>query len=66
MSRRSVVYATSLLVFSMNFQYQPIRCIDLIAVENYFSHLLNHFAKCLPICYSDQNLNITYNTWTEC
>ena len=58
MSRRNVVDVTFLLFFSMNFQYQPIRCTDLIEVKIVFSHLLIDFAKCLPTCYVDQYLNI--------
>ena len=66
MSRKNVVDVTFLLVFSTIFQYQPIRCTDLIEVKNYFSHLLIHFAKCLPSYYADQYFNMTYSTWTEC
>ena len=51
--------------FSTIFQYQPIRCINLIKV-NFFSHLLIDFTKCLPTYYTDQYLNMTYGTWTEC
>ena len=51
--------------FSTIFQYQPIRCINLIKV-NFSSHLLIDFTKCLPTYYTDQYLNMTYGTWTEC
>ena len=40
MSRRNVVDVT-FLFFSMNFQYQPIMCTDLIEVKNYFFSSFN-------------------------
>ena len=72
MSRKNDVDVTFILFFSTIFQYQPIRCTNLIEVNNIFSHLLIDFAKCLPTCYVDQYFkNMTYSPgiqyiWTEC
>ena len=51
MSRRNVVDVTSLLVFSMNFQYKPIRCTDLIEVKNYFFSSFKWLCQ-VPACLS--------------
>ena len=66
MSRENIVDVTFYCSFFSRCFNQPIRCTDLIEVKNYFSHLLIYFAKCLPACYADQYLNMTYGTWTEC
>ena len=63
MSRRNVVDVTFLLFFSMNFQYQPIRCTDLIEVKNYF------FSPFKWLCQVPAYLlrgSILKYTWTEC
>ena len=32
-----------------------------IGLKNIFYHLLLDFAKCVPTCYVDQYLNVTYS-----
>ena len=64
LSRRNVVDVTFLLFFSMNFQYQPIRCTDLIEVKNYFFSPFSNWLCQVPaylLCGS-----ILKYTRTEC
>ena len=64
MSRRNVVDVTFLLFFSMNFQYQPIRCTDLIEVKNYFVSPFSNWLCQVP-AYLLRGSILKY-TRTEC
>ena len=62
MSRKTVVDVTFILFFfsticNISQSDAPIK----LKLKIVLPHLLNDFAKCLPTCYVDQYLNITYS-----